>query len=251
MSQNQEPKIPDDIADEVLKLAAELYAQTDTQGYSLAELQEIGGQVEIPAKIISEALIQIQEKYRQKEIAREKKAQLIQNFQLGSLFLVLVISLWAVITYNVLGNQQQDVMARWAQVENQLQRKADLIPTLISLTQAQTQREKELILSLENARNQYLQADDIDEKLASTENISNAITQFNEYALNDGNLGSSQAFINLQYEIAGTENRIATERMRYNQSVQRYNGSLKSFPNSIVAGLTGFEPKSFFRSQPN
>jgi LemA protein len=134
-------------------------------------------------------------------------------------------------------------------VENQLQRKADLIPTLINLTQAQTNQEKQLILLLENARKEYLKANNSQEKLISTEKINEAINQFNQYALNNDSLASSQAFINLQYEIAGTENRIATERMRYSQSVQKYNQSVRSFPLSIIANLTNFQEESFFQGE--
>ncbi len=248
MSHNQEQQIPDDIAEEVLNLASELYAQTDTQGYSLAELQEIGGKVEIPSEIISEALQKVRDKYQLQEIARQKKQQQLQTIKITALFIICLLSLLSVITYNSLSNKQQDITAKWAQVENQLARKANLIPTLISLTQAQTEQEKQLVSSLENAHNKYLEASNIDDKSTSTENIDQAIQAFNQYALNNQTLASSQAFINLQYEIAGTENRIATEKMRYNQSVQKYNQTLQSFPNSIIAKLTGFEEKSFFQS---
>jgi len=123
-----------------------------------------------------------------------------------------------------------------------------LIPNLINITQAQADHEKELITLLTNARQQYLQADTIEKKLASSEKINQVINKVNNYALKNQNLGSSQAFTNLQYEIAGTENRIATERKRYNEAVQKYNQKIQSFPNSIVANLTGFESKSFFQS---
>ncbi|AFZ46301.1 LemA family protein [Cyanobacterium stanieri PCC 7202] len=246
MSHHEDLIIPDDIADEVLNLAVELYAQKDINGYSLQELKEIGGKVEIPPEVISEALTQVREKHKQEKIAKEKFEEKIQGIKIVSLFMVVLISLWSVFTYNGLNNKQQDVMEAWAQVENQLQRKADLIPTLVSLTQAQTRQEEELILRLENARNDYLQADGIEEKLASTENINEAIQSFNQYIAGNQGFVSSQAFTNLQYEIAGTENRIATERRRYNQLVRQYNQSLQSFPNSLLVRLFNFEEKAFY-----
>ncbi|MGI0480140.1 LemA family protein [Geminocystis sp. CENA526] len=247
MSQHQESQIPDSIANEVLEKASELYAQTNTEGYSLTELQEIGEKVEIPPEIMSEALNQVREKHRQLQIIKEKKEQQLKIIKLSGFFLALLITIATIFSYNTLNSQREEVKARWAQVENQLQRKANLIPTLINLTQAQANQEKQLILLLENARQEYLKADNFENKLVSTEKINEAINQFNQYALNNQNLASSQAFINLQYEIAGTENRIATEIMRYNQSVQKYNQSVRSFPFSIIANLTNFQEESFFK----
>jgi LemA protein len=85
--------------------------------------------------------------------------------------------------------------------------------------------------------------------MAALTTVNNAIQQFNQYAASNPQLQSSQAFTNLQYEMAGTENRIATERMRYNQAVEVYNRKIQSFPNSIVAGLTGFKAESFFEAE--
>lgn len=246
MSHDEDLIIPDNIADEVLNLAVQLYAQKDVNGYSLNELKEIGGKVEIPPEIMMEALTQIRAKHEQERVAKEKFKQKIEGLKVVGFFLFLMVTLWSVFTYNTLNNKQQDAIEAWMQVENQLQRKADLIPTLISLTQAQTQQEKDLILRLENARQGYLEADGVGEKLASTDDINNAIQDFNDYALRSQTLVSSQAFTNLQYEITGTENRIATERRRYNQFVRQYNQSLQSFPNSLLARIFNFEEMAFY-----
>lgn len=252
MSEHQSPKIPDDIAQEVIELASNLYAeaQQNSEGYSLSELQEIGNEVAIPDQIMKEALTQIKEKYRQAESNKQKLKQQLKIISLSALGIAIVISLWGILTYNSLNNNQQEVEAAWAQVENQLQRKADLIPNLINITQAQAEHEKQLIILLTNARKQYLQADTMEEKLASSQNINQVINQFNQYAFHNQQLASSQAFTNLQYEITGTENRIATERRRYNQTVQKYNKNLQSFPHSIIADLSGLTPASFFQSSP-
>jgi LemA protein len=154
------------------------------------------------------------------------------------------------LTYNSLKNTAQRVDAAWAQVENQFQRRADLIPNLVSVTQAYARRqERELVMLLQNSRQTYLQADSPNEKIAAMAQITQALDQFQHYSVQNPQLQSSQVFINLQYELAGTENRIAVERMRYNQAVEAYNQKVESFPNSLFSVVLGFQPKAFYQAQ--
>ena len=242
--QNNHEQIPEEIAAEVLDLASHLYAAESSGGYSLEELQEAGKEVSIPPELIQKALNQIRTKQQQ---AKQKRQQTLQI----SLGIGAIISLWGVLVYNSLNQQLHQVNAAWAQVENQLQRKVDLVPQLINLTQAQTQHEQQLIQQLTQSRQEYLQADNNSAKVAAITVVNSAIQDLQEYVNNNNGLQSSPAFVNLQYEITGTENRLATERRRYNQAVQIYNQKVTSFPNNISKmlpvrrGLTIAPPASF------
>ena len=133
-------------------------------------------------------------------------------------------------------------------MENQLQRRTDLIPNLVSVTQAYAQHEKELISLLVQSRQAYLQAVTPEEQATAIVEVNRAIGRFRNYAATNPQLQSSQLFVNLQYELAGTENRLAVERMRYNRTVQDYNQKIQGFPNSIIAKALGFEKQSFFQA---
>ncbi len=159
------------------------------------------------------------------------------------------IALWGIWTYNTLSNAAQEVDAAWAQVENQFQRRSDLIPNLVSVTQAYAQHERDLATLLIHSRQVYLQANTQSEKVAAMTEVSLAIERFRNYAAKNPQLQSSQAFINLQYELAGTENRIAVERMRYNHAVGNYNQTVRLFPNSLLSRVFGFSPKPFFQAK--
>lgn len=139
--------------------------------------------------------------------------------------------------------------ARWAQVENQLQRRADLIPNLVSVARSQAAAEQQVIEQLERSRQAYLQATGMEEQQAAMVDVEAAIREFQEAIAGNPELQTSQAFQNLSYEIAGTENRIAVERMRYNQAVQAYNGQLTRFPQSLIANLVSLEEKPYFQAQ--
>ncbi|WP_246198710.1 LemA family protein [Sodalinema gerasimenkoae] len=158
-------------------------------------------------------------------------------------------NIWGIGAYNGLASRAQEVEGRWAQVENQLQRRADLIPNLVTVARSQAAAEQDLIERLERSRQAYLQAGGIGEKQAAIAEVEAAIGQFQDYVASNPELQTSQAFQNLSYEIAGTENRIAVERMRYNDAVQTYNRSLNQFPQSLIATLSGFDDKPYFQAQ--
>ncbi|MEB3884211.1 LemA family protein [Lyngbya sp. CCY1209] len=240
--------IPEELAPEVLEVASRLYQEASDR-YSLAELQEAGEAVSIPPELIETAIAQVREKRRLEEIAR-RQAQQRKSAIIGiGVALGGAIALWGVFAYNSLSGKYQQVQASWAQVENQLQRRADLIPQLLAVTEAQADQERDIVRLLTESRQQFLQAKSTDEKLAAMAEMNSAIQQFNQYAIAAPELRSSQAFINLQYEIAGTENRIATERRRYNQAVQSYNQNRQRFPTSVVGGLFGFDRQPFFQAE--
>jgi LemA protein len=240
------PRIPEDIADDVLRVASELYSQAQNS-YDVSDLKAAGQEVDIPPELIEKAIAQVQEQRRleaeTREIAQanQRKMTLIGS-GLGALAL-----LWGISSYNSLNVASQKVDGAWAQVENQLQRRADLIPKLVNVTKAQSKNEKEVIQLLLKSRDSYFKAQTPEEKLNASQKMDTALQRFDKVAANSG-LVSSTAYTNLQYEIAGTESRIAVERKRYNDSITLYNQKVNAFPSSIVATFTGMKPKEFFKA---
>ena len=244
---NQKIRIPSDIAPEVLELASRYYAEQE-KSYSDSELVEAATEAGIPARFIEQAIRDIRAQHQHKI---EQHRQAIKHRQMLlkiSAVLLVAIAFWNIWTYNSLSGAALKTEAAWAQVENQLQRRADLIPNLVSVTQTYAQHEKELISLLVQSREAYLQAVTSSEKATAMVQVNQAIGRFRDLVSTNPQLQSSQLFVNLQYELAGTENRLAVERMRYNRSVQNYNQKIQRFPNSLIAKALGFEKQSFFWS---
>jgi LemA protein len=235
---NSNTRIPEAIAPEILKLAAESYAK-HAQSYSATELIQAGSEAQIPAKFTQWAIQEIQ--LRQKR--RQKQRRMLQK--IGASILA-ISTIWSIWTYNTLNRAALKVEAKWAQVENQLQRRADLIPKLTRVAREGVEEEKAIATLLLDSRETYLQAATPAEKVVALAQVNEAIANFQDKAMANPEVRSSQLFINLQYEITGTENRIAVERKRYNEAVQAYNQKIDTFPNSVLAEILGFENQSFF-----
>jgi LemA protein len=242
---NPDKRIPEEIAPEVLELASRYYAN-HTQSYSTADLVAAGQEVDIPVEFIQQAIADVQTKHQQQQEKQNQLARLRQRLLIIGAGVVAVFAVWTGWTYNSIQSSSNRVDATWAQVENQLQRRADLIPNLVNLTQAYAKQEQELVALLERSRQAYIQAATPEEKLKATVQINQAIDNFTSYAVANPQLQSSQLFTNLQYELTGTENRLAVERMRYNQAVQAHNQKIQTFPNLLVANIFGFEKQEFF-----
>jgi LemA protein len=243
---NSEIPIPEDIASEVLALASRYYAEQN-QGYTLSELTQAGAEVQIPPELIELAVHEVQAQRQRKLEKQETIKQNRQTFFKVSACVLIAIALGTIHTYNNLNRAIAKPLAAWAQVENQLQRRADLIPKLVQITQSYDQQEKEIIELLNKSHRGYLQAKTPEEKLQALTSVDQAITNFQNYAIADSHLQANQLFINLQYEIAGTENRIAVERMRYNQATNAYNQTIQEFPNLLFAKTFGFKPMPFYQ----
>jgi LemA protein len=244
---SQDKRIPEDFAPEVLELASRYYAD-HTQSYSASELVVAGKEVDIPAEFIQQAILDVQARHKQQQQQQQQLAYRYQRLLMVVTGVIAALSVWSAWTYNSIQNSNSRVKAAWAQVENQLQRRADLIPNLVNVTQAYAKQEKELVSLLIRSRQAYLQATTPDQKGAATVQVNQAIDRFRDYASVNSQLQSSQLFTNLQYELTGTENRLAVERMRYNQAVQAYNQKIQSFPNFLVSNTLGFEKKEFFQA---
>lgn len=236
--------IPAHKAPAIFELASQ-YASASLERYSMAELETAAEEAGIPAEYIPQAIAEIQAKNTKKQIIKQNIRQWTRKWLLiGSIVIIGSIG-WSIATYNAITNQKIQVEAAWAQVENQRQRRADLIPQLVKVTQTYTTHESTLVTALIEARQAYLEARSLEQQQDAIEKIDQAINQFQTYALNHSALKSSQLYSNLQYEITGTENRLAVERMRYNQAIQSFQQQLQGFPNAVIAELSRFESKPF------
>ena len=149
-------------------------------------------------------------------------------------------------TYNSLITLDEGVKTAWAQVENQLQRRFDLIPNYVETVKGYAKHEKELFIKVTEARSKVGGAANIPDKIKANNQLSGALSRLLLVVERYPELKANQNFIRLQDELAGTENRIAVERRRYNETVKTYNIKVRSFPTNILAGFFGFEKAAFF-----
>lgn len=164
--------------------------------------------------------------------------------------IVLVLGMSLSSTYNTLVTMEQQVESSWAQVQNQLQRRADLIPNLVETVKGYAAHEKEVLGNIAEARSRLAGARTPAEAATANAQLDSALSRLLVVVENYPNLKADANFRQLMDELAGTENRIAVARQDYNKAVQAYNTYLKSFPTNLVAGVFGFNAKEFFQAQP-
>lgn len=151
---------------------------------------------------------------------------------------------------NELVVQRESVTAAWAQVDVALQRRADLIPNLVETVKGFASQEKEVIGEVAAARAALLGAKSPQEKIDSNSRLDSALGRLLMVVENYPQLKSNENFLRLQDELAGTENRIAVERRKYNEVVQHYNTTIGLFPNNLFAGMLGFERNNdYFKTE--
>ncbi len=153
-------------------------------------------------------------------------------------------------SYNTFVSQEEAVKTQWAQVENQLKRRSDLIPNLVETTKGFAQQERDVFESIAAARAKMAGARTPAETMQAANEQSSALGRLLVVAENYPDLKSSQIFARLSDELAGTENRIATERMRYNERVQAYNTSRRQFPANITNAVFRFQDYPLFEAPP-
>ena len=144
-------------------------------------------------------------------------------------------------SYNRFVTEEEAVKAQWAQVDNQLQRRNDLIPNLGESTKGFAQQERDVFTAIADSRAKLAGAQTPGQRIEAANEQSSALARLLVVVENYPQLKSSETFARLMDELAGTENRIAVERMRYNEAVQRYNTSRRQFPSNITASLFGFD----------
>jgi LemA protein len=151
-------------------------------------------------------------------------------------------------SYNSLVNSKTETEKAWGQVENQLQRRNDLIPNLVETVKGIAGQEQTVFGEIAEARARMAGAKTPEETMAASRQMDTALGRLLVVVENYPQLRSSENFMRLQDELAGTENRIAVERMRYNEVVRDYNVKVRTFPTMIYAGMLGFQPKPFFEA---
>ncbi|MFA6586275.1 MAG: LemA family protein [Candidatus Paceibacterota bacterium] len=166
------------------------------------------------------------------------------------LVVVLILAFWFIGRYNSFISQNEAIANQWAQVENQLQRRFDLIPNVINTVKGIANQEKSVFGALAEARTRYAGSTTMDEKAAAAGQVESSLSRLLVIAENYPELKSSQSFRDLTVELEGTENRIAVERMKYNDLVQKLNLSVKRFPSSIIASIFGIGEHSYFDVTP-
>ena len=173
----------------------------------------------------------------------------------GIIFIVVVLVIALIIggmyigTRNALVVKDQAIKASWSQVENVMQRRFDLIPNLVETVKGIAQQEQAVFGAIANARAAMAGAHTPADKIAANGQLDSALSRLLVVVENYPQLKSNENFMRLQDELAGTENRLAVERKRYNDTIQDYNSTLLVFPNSIFAGWAGFkENTAYFKA---
>ena len=150
--------------------------------------------------------------------------------------------------YNKFVKMDVAIKAAWSQVENQLQRRYDLIPNLVETVKGYAKQEKDVLVQVTNARAKVGGAGNVPDKIAANNELSGALSRLLLVVERYPDLKSNQNFLKLQDELAGTENRIAVERMRYNETVKTYNEAVRTFPANLIAGMFNFKESPYFEA---
>src|SRR5687767_179945 len=153
-------------------------------------------------------------------------------------------------SYNRFVGQEEAIKAQWAQVENQLQRRNDLIPNLVETVKGIAQQEKDVFGQIAESRAKLAGARTPEERMEAANQQSTALARLLVVVENYPQLRSNESFNRLMDELAGTENRLAVERMRYNKRVQDYNTARRQFPANVTAGIFGFKEYPLFKAPP-
>ena len=169
------------------------------------------------------------------------------------LIVVIIVALIALVVFgqyvgvrNTLVTKNEAVKAAWSQVDIVLQRRADLIPNLVETVKGYATQEQTVFGDIAKARSALLSAGSPSEKIAANNQLDGAIGRLLVLVENYPQLKSNENFMRLQDELAGTENRIAVERKRYNDTLQDYNTYIQKFPNNVFAGWSGFKPNDAY-----
>jgi LemA protein len=153
-------------------------------------------------------------------------------------------------SYNKFSTQEEAINAQWAEVQNQLQRRNDLIPNLVNTVKGYAAHEAGVFSEIAEARSRLLAAKSPEETIQAANQQTSALGRLLAVAENYPQLKADAQFMRLQDELAGTENRLATARMRYNQAVQDYNTQRRKFPSNVTAKVFGFKEHPYWEVPP-
>jgi LemA protein len=167
---------------------------------------------------------------------------------LGLLAIVVILGGWAASKYNTLQTKRENVRMKWSGIDSQLQRRADLIPNLVNTVKGYAKHEEKVFGDIAAARSRLLSAQTPEDKASANDQLSGALGRLLALSENYPNLKADEQFKTLQYELAGTENRINVARTDYNQAVFDYNTTLQRFPTVVIARLLGFQRAEEFKA---
>ncbi|MEK4387247.1 LemA family protein [Solibacillus sp. FSL W7-1464] len=160
--------------------------------------------------------------------------------------LIVIAAMLVVPKYNKLVTGEETVDAAWAQVENQLQRRFDLVPNLVNTVKGYAEHEEEIFTQIADARTQYGSANTVEETADANNELSSALSRLLVVIENYPNLKADAQFTRLMDELAGTENRLTVARKDYNDTVQQFNNDVRRFPGNLIAGMFSFDQKDYF-----
>jgi LemA protein len=163
--------------------------------------------------------------------------------------IIAILGLFAFSTYNGLVTSEEAVTSAWSQVENQLQRRLDLIPNLVNTVKGYAAHEEAVFTEVTRAREKLIGAGSVADMAEANQELSGALSRLLAIAENYPQLKADANFRQLADELAGTENRIAVARMDYNNAVQTFNTKIRRFPTVIFANMFGFERKEYFQAE--
>ena len=165
------------------------------------------------------------------------------------LVIIILVGGYAGLTYNKLVTGSESADTGWAQVETQYQRRFDLIPNLVESVKGAMKQETAVFTAIADARTRYAGATTVNEKASAAGEVESAFARLLVVMENYPELKSAETVQSLMAELAGTENRVAVERMRFNEMVRDYNVSVKTFPGSLIAKMFGFGARTMFEAQ--
>jgi len=157
-----------------------------------------------------------------------------------------VFGKWIIGGYNTAVSMDEDVKGKWAQVENQLKRRYDLIPNLVETVKGYAAHEKEIFIFIADARTKYFQAGSVKEKIQASRELEGALSRLLLLQENYPQLKANESFLKLQDSLEGTENRISVERKRYNESVQTLNTYIRTFFGGFFSAIAGVSSAEYY-----
>jgi LemA protein len=163
---------------------------------------------------------------------------------------IVLATTFAGCSYNRFTTEEEAIKAQWGQVQNQLQRRNDLIPNLVETVKGYAQHEEGIFKEIADSRSRLLAAKTPEETIQAANQQSSALGRLLAVVENYPNLKANEQFNRLMDELSGTENRIAVERMRYNQLIQQYNTDRRKFPANVTAKVFGFKEYPYFEAPP-
>jgi LemA protein len=178
-----------------------------------------------------------------------KKKPIYSKPWFWALVVIVVIAIWLIGTYNSFITMSQAIDNQWAQVETQYQRRIDLIPNVVNTAKGYMQFEQSLLTEITTLRSQWTATSNVDDKVNIGNALDSALGRLIAVYENYPQLQSITAVSSLIDELEGTENRIAVERMRFNDAVRTYNTAVLVFPSNLIANAFGFKQRPYFESQ--